>query len=287
MNNFSWYNTNECSTRGMKDSIGEKQVKVFMMKKFLIVIFSIFGLMVGMLALMAIEYQISYNKWKSSYTGKIVTNSEEKYSTSSDGNKDDFESSKQEYASSSSSTQNYDYKKYASSSDGNKDDLELLFNLLVIKLFHPALVEKEFRRAYVTAKQLSKDSPISKEAIKNKIKIYNYSDGANQYAVYKLNIDWKEQAVLAAKSLQRYRYSKEKLVWQLINVELFTQEEADYAAEQVHFDWRENAVKEAESYANGSNISKEKILEILVENRKFTQEEAEYAIEHAKIDWLN
>ena len=287
MNNISWYNTNECSTRGMKDSIGEKQVKVVIMKKFLIFIFSIFGLMVGMLALMAIEYQISYNKWKSSYTGKIVTNSEEKYSTSSDGNKDDFESSKQEYASSSSSTQNYDYKKYASSSDGNKDDLELLFNLLVKKLFHPALVEKEFRRAYATAKQLSKDSPISKQAIKNKIKIYNYSDGANQYAVYKLNIDWKEQAVLAAKSLQRYRYSKEKLVWQLINVELFTQEEADYAAEQVHFDWRENAVKEAESYANGSKISKEKILEILVENRKFTQEEAEYAIEHAQVDWLN
>ena len=287
MNNISWYNTNECSTRGMKDSIGEKQVKVVIMKKFLIVIFSIFGLMVGMLALMAIEYQISYNKWKSSYTGKIVTNSEEKYSTSSDGNKDDFESSKQEYASSSSSTQNYDYKKYASSSDGNKDDLELLFNLLVKKLFHPALVEKEFRRAYATAKQLSKDSPISKQAIKNKIKIYNYSDGANQYAVYKLNIDWKEQAVLAAKSLQRYRYSKEKLVWQLINVELFTQEEADYAAEQVHFDWRENAVKEAESYANGSKISKEKILEILVENRKFTQEEAEYAIEHSQVDWLN
>ncbi len=271
----------------MKDSIGKKQVKVVIMKKFLIFIFTIFGLFAGMLALMAIEYQISYNKWKNSYSGSLATDSEEKYSTSSDGNKDDFESSKQEYASSSSSTQNYDYKKYASSSDGNKDDLELLFNLLVKKLFHPALVEKEFRRAYATAKQLSKDSPISKQAIKNKIKIYNYSDGANQYAVYKLNIDWKEQAVLAAKSLQRYRYSKEKLVWQLINVELFTQEEADYAAEQVHFDWRENAVKEAESYANGSKISKEKILEILVENRKFTQEEAEYAIEHAQVDWLN
>ena len=253
----------------MKDSIGEKQVKVVIMKKFLIFIFTIFGLFAGMLALMAIEYQISYNEWKSSYTGKIVTNSEKQFSSSS------------------STTKYYDYKKYSSSSDGNKDDLELLFNLLVKKLFHPALVEKEFRRAYATAKQLSKDSPISKQAIKNKIKIYNYSDGANQYAVYKLNIDWKEQAVLAAKSLQRYRYSKEKLVWQLINVELFTQEEADYAAEQVHFDWRENAVKEAESYANGSKISKEKILEILVENRKFTQEEAEYAIEHAKIDWLN
>ena len=68
-----------------------------------------------------------------------------------------------------------------------------------------------------------------------------YSEGANQYAIYKLNVDWKEQAVLAAKSLQRYRYSKEKLVWQLINVELFTQEEADYAVEHVNFDWKEDA----------------------------------------------
>lgn len=169
------------------------------MKKFLIFIFTIFGLFAGMLALIVIDYQINYNKWINSRSGSQVTNPVQKYSTSSDGNKDDFESSKQEYASSSSSTQNYDYKKYASSSDGNKDDLELLFNLLVKKLFHPALVEKEFRMAYATAKQLSKDSPISKQAIKNKIKIYNYSDGANQYAVYKLNIDWKEQAVLAAK----------------------------------------------------------------------------------------
>ncbi|MDU5562411.1 MAG: Ltp family lipoprotein, partial [Streptococcus parasanguinis] len=55
----------------------------------------------------------------------------------------------------------------------------------------------------------------------------------------------------------------------------------------VHFDWKEEAVKEAESSANGGNISKERLLEILVENRKFTQEEAEYAIEHAQVDWLN
>ena len=287
MKNISWYNTNECSSRGIKYSIGEKQVKVFMMKKFLIVIFSIFGLMVGMLALMAIEYQISYNKWKSSYTGKIVTNSEEKYSTSSDGNKDDFESSKQEYATSSSSTKNYDYKKYSSPIDEYNDNFELLFNLLVEKLFSPTLVEKEFKRAYETAKNLSADSPISMQAIKNKIKIYNYSEGANQYAVYKLNIDWTEQALLKAKSLQKYRYSKEKLVEQLINVELFTQEEADYAVEHVNFDWKEDAVKEAESYANGGKITKEKMLEVLVENKKFTQEEAEYAIEHAKIDWSN
>ena len=159
--------------------------------------------------------------------------------------------------------------------------------MLVKKLFSPTLVEKEFDRAYETAKNLSADSPISMQAIKNKIKIYNYSEGANQYAVYKLNIDWKEQAVLAAKSLQKYRYSKEKLVEQLINVALFTQEEADYAVEQVNFDWKENDVKEAESYVRGGKITKEKMLEILVENKKFTQEEAEYAIEHAKIDLLD
>ena len=226
------------------------------MKKFLIVIFSIFVLFVGWIAIMLSSYYRSLENFREdlSSSGPIVT---------------------------------YPVEKYASSSDENEDDLELLFNLLVKKLFHPTLVEEEFKRAYATAKQLSKDSPISKQAIKNKIKIYNYSEGANQYAIYKLNMDWKEQAVLAAKSLRRYRYSKEKLVWQLINVELFTQEEADYAVEHVNFDWKEDAVKEAESYANGAKISKEKMLKILVENKKFTQEEAEYAIEHAKIDWSN
>ena len=143
-------------------------------------------------------------------------------------------------------------------------------------------------RAYAKAKSWSEKSPLSKQQIKIYLTKYGmYSEYISQSAVNKLNIDWKEQAVLAAKSLQRYRYSKEKLVWQLINVELFTQEEADYAVEHVNFDWKEDAVKEAESYANGRKITKEKILEILVEKRKFTQEEAEYAIEHAKIDWSN
>lgn len=110
------------------------------MKKFLIFIFTIFGLFAGMLALIVIDYQINYNKWINSRSGSQVTNPVQKYSTSSDGNKDDFESSKQEYASSSSSTQNYDYKKYASSSDGNKDDLELLFRELYTSLHQPQYV---------------------------------------------------------------------------------------------------------------------------------------------------
>ena len=60
----------------MKDSIGEKQVKVFMMKNFLIFIFTIFGLFVGWIAFMVYSYERSYNEWKSSYSGSLVTNSE-------------------------------------------------------------------------------------------------------------------------------------------------------------------------------------------------------------------
>ena len=227
-----------------------------MMKKFLIFIFAILVSMVGVIALMLSSY---YRAYENAHN----------------------------HSSYSWTKETYPVEKYSNPIDEYNDNFELLFNLLVKKLFSPTLVEKEFKRAYETAKNLSADSPISMQAIKDKIKIYNYSEGANQYAVYKLNIDWKEQAVLAAKSLQKYRYSKEKLAEQLINVELFTQEEADYAVEQVNFDWKENAVKEAESYVNSGKISKEKLLEILVENKKFTQEEAEYAIEHAKIDLLD
>ena len=141
-------------------------------------------------------------------------------------------------------------------------------------------------RAYAKAKSWSEKSPLSKQQIKNYLTKYGrYSEYTSQSAVNKLNIDWKEQAVLRAKSYQKFHYSKEKLVGQLVDVDLFTPEEADYAIEKVHFDWKEEAVKEAESSANGGKISKERLLEILVENRKFTQEEAEYAIEHAKIDW--
>ena len=141
-------------------------------------------------------------------------------------------------------------------------------------------------RAYAKAKSWSEKSPLSKQQIKIYLTEYDrYSEDATQYALNKLNVNWKEQALLKAKSNQEFHYSKEKLVEQLINIDKFTQEEADYAIEQGHFDWKEEAVKKAESYANGGNISKERLLEILVEYRKFTQEEAEYAIEHAKIDW--
>ena len=225
-----------------------------MMKKFLIFIFTIFGLFAGMLALIVIDYEINYNKWINSRSGSQLTNPVQKYS---------------------------------SSSDGNKDDLESLMNMFMKGLFPPTLLYPEYTRAYEKAKSWSKKH-LSQQQIKIYLTKYDrYSEDATQYALNKLNVDWKEQALLKAKYYQEFHYSKEKLVWQLINVERFTQEEADYAIEQGNFDWKEEAVKQAESSSNGGNISKERLLKILVEYRKFTQEEAEYAIEHAKIDWVN
>lgn len=224
------------------------------MKKFLIFIFTIFGLFAGMLALIVIDYEINYNKWINSRSGSQLTNPVQKYS---------------------------------SSSDGNKDDLESLMNMFMKGLFPPTLLYPEYTRAYEEAKSWSKKH-LSQQQIKIYLTKYDrYSEDATQYALNKLNVDWKEQALLKAKSYQEFHYSKEKLVEQLINIEKFTQEEADYAIEQGNFDWKEEAVKKAEFYANGGNISKERLLKKLVEYRKFTQEEAEYAIEHAKIDWSN
>ncbi|WP_343106457.1 Ltp family lipoprotein [Streptococcus australis] len=209
------------------------------MKKFLIVIFAMVGMMVIWIAFMVYSYQRSYNEWQNSHSGSKVT-----YPV-------------QEYSSSNSSTKYYDYKNSNKSTD-----------------------------AYVKALFLSENSHLSKQKIEQDLTRW-YSEDACQYAMNKLNIDWKEQAVLKAKSLQMFHFSKEMLVSQLINVELFTQEEADYAIEQVNFDWKEEAVKKVEAIANPGNMSKEELLELLVKKRKFTQEEAEYAIEHAQVDWLN
>ena len=223
------------------------------MKKFLIFIFTMVGMMVVFVAFMVYSYERSYNEWKNSRSGSMLT---------------------------------YPVEKYSSSSDRKKgEDLESLIKLFKQRLFPLTLLEPVDKGAYAKAKSWSEKSPLSKQQIKIYLTRYDrYSEDTSQSAVNKLNIDWKERAVLRAKSYQKFHYSKEKLVEQLINVDLFTQKEAEYAIEKIHFNWKEEAVKEAESYSNGGNISKERLFEILVENRKFTQEEAEYAIEHAKID---
>ena len=226
------------------------------MRKFLTFIFTMVGMMVVFVAFMVYSYERSYNEWKNSRWESIETNPVEKYTSSNDRK--------------------------------NKDDLESLMNMFKKRLYLLPLLDPEYTSAYATAKEFLEKSPLSMQKIKNDLtKNDRYSEDASLYAINKLNIDWKEQALLKAKSYQMFHYSKEKLVEQLIKYDLFTQEVADYAVEQGHFDWKEEAVKAVESFGSGGNYSKERLLEKLVEIRKFTQEEAEYAIEHAKIDRLD
>ena len=231
------------------------------MKKFSIFIFTIFGLLIGMFAIMYNGYIKAYEEAHnhSSYSWTKETYSVEKYSTSS------------------SSTKYYDYKKsntkYEQNSSSSTLDEDIPDNLI------PYVKEARTMLKYFTySKQSCKESLMRR---------YKLSEDDAQYVVDKLDIDWKEQALLEAKGYLRSPFSKEKLVWQLINMEKFTQEEVDYAMENISSDWKEEAVKKAEAYSKVAKLTKERVFELLINVDKFTQEEAEYAIEHAQVDWDN
>ena len=231
------------------------------MKKFLIFIFAIFVLLIGMFAIMYNGYIKAYEEAHnhSSYSWTKETYSVEKYSTSS------------------SSTKYYDYKKsntkYEQNSSSSTLDEDIPDNLI------PYVKEARTMLKYFTySKQSCKESLMRR---------YKLSEDDAQYVVDKLDIDWKEQALLEAKGYLRSPFSKEKLVWQLINMEKFTQEEVDYAMENISSDWKEEAVKKAEAYSKVAKLTKERVFELLINVDKFTQEEAEYAIEHAQVDWDN
>ena len=92
-------------------------------------------------------------------------------------------------------------------------------NMFKKRVYPLPLLDAEYTSAYATAKEFLKKSPLSMQQIKNDLtKNDRYSEDASLYAIDKLNIDWKEQALLKAKSYQMYHYSKEKLVDQLINL---------------------------------------------------------------------
>ena len=112
------------------------------MKKFLIFIFTMFGLMLGMLAMMYNEY-----------------------------------------------IRAYEAAHHRSSFPEPKE------NLLV-----PVST-----RAYAKAKSWSEKSPLSQQQIKIYLTKYDrYSEDATQYALNKLNVDWKEQALLKAKHIKSF-----------------------------------------------------------------------------------
>ncbi len=87
---------------------------------------------------------------------------------------------------------------------------------------------------------LSENSHLSKQKIEQDLTM------VFRGCLQEVRINWEnwKSVALKTKSLQMFHFSKEMLVWQLVNDDLFTQKEADYTAEQVHFWLKWNAVKE-------------------------------------------
>ena len=154
-----------------------------MMKKFLIFIFAMFvlmvGLMVGWVVFMGYSYQRSYNEWKNSDSGSTLTYPVQKYSTSSSSTKYDYKKS------------NTNFEQNSSSSTLDEDIPD---NLI------PYVKEaRSMFKGFTYSKQSCKESLMRR---------YKLSEDDAQYVVDKLDIDWKEQALLKAKGYLRSLFQK-------------------------------------------------------------------------------
>lgn len=104
-------------------------------------------------------------------------------------------------------------------------------------------------------------------------------------------IDWKEQALNKAKwMLEISPYSRERLLFFLINLYEFTTEEATYAVDNCGADWKEQALREVEGLAEKAGASYEDlysssdaIIQYLIQEGEYTVEEACYAAIEATV----
>ena len=91
------------------------------------------------------------------------------------------------------------------------------------------------KNAVSKAKDYINYSSFSKSGLIKQLEYEGFSNGDANYAVAKLNVNWKEQAVNTAKDYLDYSsFSKSGLIKQL-EFEGFSSEDANYAASQVGF----------------------------------------------------
>ena len=106
-----------------------------------------------------------------------------------------------------------------------------------------------------------------------------------QYAIDHLDVDWKKEALGAAKSyLSTGSFSEQGLLDQLTSsyADEFTPEEARYALENIDADWNAEALEAAESYYDTGMTDKTEIFNQITSQYadKFTPQQAQYAIDH-------
>jgi len=149
-------------------------------------------------------------------------------------------------------------------------------------------VPNEYKSALKKAELCAKTLNMSKRAIFEQLTSEygeKFSKEASEYAISKLEYDWKAFALKKAETYSKTMHkSKQGIYEQLISEhgEKFTEEEAQYAIDNLKADYNKNALAKAKNYQESMNMSPEAIRDQLTSEygEKFTQEEADYAIEH-------
>lgn len=85
--------------------------------------------------------------------------------------------------------------------------------------------------------------------------------------------------------LSAFPCSRESLIEQLNERDIFTYESAVYAADNCGVDWNEQAVKTAKNYLFLKPHSYNQLLEALTSIEKFTYDQAIYGINNCEVDW--
>ncbi len=129
--------------------------------------------------------------------------------------------------------------------------------------------------------------PMSKNGLKRQLtsEAEGFSEGAAQYAVDNLDVDYKANALESAKNYsETLHLSKAGLKKQLTSTagEGYTEEEAQYAIENLKADYKKNALDKARIYRDDLNLDTNEIKEQLTSQygEEFTEEEAQYAIDN-------
>jgi hypothetical protein len=118
---------------------------------------------------------------------------------------------------------------------------------------------------------------VSEKEVTESLKNDDYTEDEIDYALEKVDPDWREQAAKSAKSyLDGSPMSKDGLIHQLEFAE-FSEEDAKAGVEDLNVNWNKQAVKAAKEFMKNQDYSREDLVNTLTSGADFTDDEAEYA----------
>lgn len=119
----------------------------------------------------------------------------------------------------------------------------------------------------------------SKESLKGQLEYEGYDANQIQYALDNCGADWKNQALMSAKSYLGCNIGFSKLgLTEQLEYEGFTSDEVRYAIDNCGGDWMAQAVIKAQSYMESVPMSRDGLISQL-EYEKFTHEEAVHGVD--------